>query len=471
MKKIVLGIVLGLVAATAAGPSAQQAAPAPVTATVVILRPTDHPPLPSDPSQIWMTPSRAQTTRTAALTALRPPSNSKLTATCAALPVLSGPLLRDHVLNEYVLYYKGLAELSANRTSDALRTFQSLSATAPEGYLLEAAALRQAECREALSDYPAAIEIYERLSKARTMEPDTILMRLGLAAQTTGDFDRAAKAFSRVYYEFPFSDLGPAASLALERLPNRPPLEPGSPRFQQELGRAEQLFSGKRYALARSAFEALKPLARGDDLELVNLRLAETDYFLKRLRVARDGVKPYIDGAKRQGEALFFYAVSLYGLGDRAEYFSVVRRLADDFPTQTWAEEALNNLATHFILDDQDDKADEVFREMFARFPSGRYAERAAWKIGWLSYRNRDYRTPFACSEGGGDVSAIGLSPAVALLVRRAYDAPLDAQADARSATAADHFNSYYGRLAFAHLDGRVSAASTRRSAGNHRCG
>src|SRR2546428_263939 len=103
---------------------------------------------------------------------------------------------------------------------------------------------------------------------------------------------------------------------------------------------------------------AKRQAAKGDEREIVQLRLAEADYFLKRPRNARDGVKPYIEKASRQGEALFFYAVATRELGDHAEYLRVVRRLVNEFPAQSWAEEALNNLATHYILQNEDESAD-----------------------------------------------------------------------------------------------------------------
>src|SRR5262249_17761959 len=153
------------------------------------------------------------------------------------------------------------------------------------------------------------------------------------------------EAFSRVVYEFPFSDLATAAATELENLPIGP-IVPGTNRYKLELGRAERLFGAKRYAQARPVFDTLRRAAQGDDRELVALRLAECDYFLKLTRNARDGVKPYIDKAARQGEALFFYAVATRELGDPAEYLHTVRRIVDELPTQSWAEEALNNLAT-----------------------------------------------------------------------------------------------------------------------------
>jgi soluble lytic murein transglycosylase len=459
MKTAVLAILCALIAPGPARPAAQQPPPAVAPASSITLRATDHPPLPADPAQFWMIPGRVHTTRTPALNAFAAAVKLEVDGNFSkALPALSQSLLRDHVLNEYVQYYKGLAELSAGRTADALRTFQTLAATPPAGYLMEAAALREAECREALGDYAAALAIYERLSNAKTTEADTVLLRLGMAAQASGDPDRALKAFSRVYYEFPFSDLASAAGLALDRLPNRPALGSGTTRYRLDLGRAEQLFGGRRYAQARNAFEALKPAAQGNDVELVNLRLAESDYFLKRVRPARDGVKPYIEKASRQGEALFFYAVASYDLGDRAEYFRIVRRVADEFPTQTWAEEGLNHLATHYIVNYEDAKADATFREMFERFPSGRYAERAAWKIGWLAYSNRDYPETIRVFErAAATFPRSDYRPPWLYWSARAYDAlQQTAQAEARyKLTATDYFNSYYGRLAVSHLDSR----------------
>ena len=212
--------------------------------------------------------------------------------------------------------------------SDARQTFQALAAKNPVGYLLEAAALREAECDEALNDQDAAMQVYERLSKTKSTAPDDVLMRFGRAAKAAGHPDKATEAYSRVVYEFPFSDLAPIAGGELESLPIAP-IAPGSNRFKLELGRAERLFGARRYAQARPVFEGLRATARDDDREVVQLRIAECDYFLKRTRNARDGVRPFIDTGARQGEALYFYAVATRELGGHDEYLRLVRRIVD----------------------------------------------------------------------------------------------------------------------------------------------
>src|SRR5262249_42589405 len=162
-----------------------------------------------------------------------------------------------------------------------------------------------------------------------------VLMRMGRAAKAVGNAEKANEAFTRLVYEFPFSDL---ATIASDELDNHAPIVPGSNRYKLELGRGERLFGAKRYAQARPIFETLHRPAQGDDRELVSLRIAECDYFLKHTRLAHDALRPYVEKASRQGEAIFFYAVSSRDLGEHSEYMRLVRRLVDEFSTQTWAE-------------------------------------------------------------------------------------------------------------------------------------
>jgi soluble lytic murein transglycosylase len=136
-----------------------------------------------------------------------------------------------------------------------------------------------------------------------------------------------------------------------------------------------------------------------------------------------------------------------------------VRRLVDDFSNQSWAEEALNNLATDYIQQDDDDKADETFREMWEKFPSGRYAERAAWKIGWRAYKNHDYaRTARTFESGAARFPRSDYRPAWVYWSGRAHEALNEtALAEARYTLAAtDYLNSYYGRLAVKRLNDRA---------------
>jgi soluble lytic murein transglycosylase len=426
-----------------------------------VLRPTNHPRPPSELWQFWLAPAKGASP-TLAMNELAAAVKLEVDGNFAkALPILSEPGVQQGTLGHYAQYYQGFAELRLGRPEDARRTFQTLASKNPVGFLVEAIALRDAEAADALGDQAAALAIYERLSKAKATAPDDVLLRLGRSARATGNTEKAIEAFSRIVYEFPFSDLAPIAGSELETLPIGP-IAPGTNRYKLELGRAERLFGARRYAQARIAFDGLRQAAQGDDRELVQLRLAECDYFQKRARAAREGVRPFVEKASRQGEALFFYAVASRELGDHAEYLRVVRRLVSDFPTQSWAEEALNNLATHHILLNDDQSADGVFRELYEKFPGGRYGERAAWKLGWWAYKNGRYaETVRVFESAAAQFPRSDYRPPWLYWSGRAHEALKEpALADARySLIAYDYLNSYYGRLALTRLEGRAPPA------------
>jgi len=441
---------------TFAGHLSAQSSPASPAAERPALRPTDHVRVPPDLSQLWLAPVKGRS---------RPAGFDEFAAAIKlqadgnvgkSLPLLSSPAMQRGLLAPYAEYYKGIAELKLIRPHEALATFQALQAKSLNGYLVEAAALREAEADETLGDQAAALAVYERLAATKTTAPDDVWMRVAKAARAVGDQEKARNAYARIYYEFPFSELATAAASELD---SGAPIAAGSNRYKLELGRAERLFGAKRYGPARTAFEAVKNASQGDDRELVSLRLAECDYFLKRARNARDGLRPYVEHASRQAEALFFYALSLGDLGDQDQYLKTIRRVVTEFPGQSWAEEALNNLGTHYIRVDEDEQADQTFRELYEKYPTSRHAERAAWKIGWRSYKAEQYRDVVRVFERAAvDFPRSDYRPAWVYWAGRAHEELGEAAPAQASFNVAvlDYLNSYYGRLAAKRLGPRV---------------
>ena len=425
-----------------------------------ILAPTNHPVLPSELSRLWLVPGKSNASAvTGAADFLAAMKVADKVDYAKALPLLTKAANAQGPLGDYAAYYAALAQLRLGRFTEARALLQQLLARRPVGYIAEAATLASAETAEALHDYDEALEIYERLAATKTTAPEDLLMRLGTAARSAGDNRKAAEAFGRVLYDFPLSGAAAQAQTLYAALPNVQPLTVGSQRYKLELGRGERLFGARRYADARKIYEALRPLAAGDDRELVELRLAESDYYQKRIRPARDALKPYTTQGSRKGEALFFYALASADLGDAAEFERAVREIVDDYPTESWAEEALNNKATRHIVADEDDEADAVFRELYDKYPRGSYAERAAWKAGWRAYRQeRPADTVRFFERAAADFPRSDYRPAWLYWAGRAHDRLKEpALADERyMLAAADYMNSYYGRLAVKRLDGRM---------------
>lgn len=425
----------------------------PPVETVSAPTPTIHPPVAREASHLWMAPSdadRASAASNPALihlhAALRLYAQEKYDQALARFLAAAAPKspLRDHAA-----YYAGVSELRLRRFEEARDRFSGLNDS--EGFLTEAAALGEAEAALGMRDYDGAVNIYERVLADKAIDEPAIWLSLATAALADNDRRRAADAYLRLYYEFPLSEHALQAEDPLQTMAEVQPIASGNTRYKLELGRGERLFRSKRYPEARTSFFRLKPHAEGDEAELVALRLAEVDYFQGRYRDAREALRPYLDNGARQAEARFFYLMSQRGLRDHDSFEQLAHALVRDVPDSSWAEDALDNLATHFIQEDREDHADLMLREMYSRFPRGRYAERAAWKVGWRAYRAGNMGDTIHFFESASiNFPRSDYRPAWLYWSGRARDAMGDsAGAIARYQLAvADYQNTYYGRLA-----------------------
>ena len=427
------------------------------------LAPTVHPALPENQSDLWLVPSDSD--RAARSTATYQPLTDAVARYNAgdyagALAFVSRPALASSPMGGYAAYYMGLAQLRLGQAADARRTLQSLLDRKPAGYLAAGAALAAGEAAEALADHAAATRFYEQLAADRSTVSEEVLSRLGRTALASGDRKTAAEAYVRLYYEFPLTDAATAAAPQIASLSD----QVQRTGYKADLGRAQMLFGARRYTEARAAFADLQRLAEGDDKELVDLRLAECDFNLKRYAAARDGVAPYLERASRKAEARFFHLSAIRELGDHEQYVTLTRALVSEFPDSSWAEEALNNLGTHYILTNEDELAASTFREAYEKFPSGGRAERAAWKYGWFAYKTGDYQETIRVFESAAaQFPRSDYRPSYLYWASRAHGRAGDAaQADARLRLVyTDYANSYYGRLAERQLSRRAGVSVT----------
>jgi soluble lytic murein transglycosylase len=432
------------------------------------LTPTEHSPLPTHPSHFWLVPERSTARGTSAVSdtpLARFARGVKLyndNDYAGALPLVSSPALATTTLADYARYYTALAQIGLERVDDAAATLESLATRKPSGYLSQAVALKRAELATTRKDPQKALDVLEALSREKTTAPESVLLQMGRAAQEAGDRDTAMATYLKLYFDFPLSADADLAKIELDLLEKN--VEMSAARFSQELGRSERLFSAKRYDQARDSFARLsgEESATGDNKELIALRIAECDYYLRRYRASRDALRPFLDGAKREAEARFFHLTATRALGDLDIYVTLARGLVNDFPKESWTEETLNNLASHYIIQNEDAEADLVFRELYEKFPQSRHAERAAWKIGWWAYKNGDQAEALKVFEAAAAaMPRADTRPAWLYWSARANETlgHRDAAIARYRLVATDYLNSYYGRLASKALDAQKEPA------------
>lgn len=410
------------------------------------LQPTIHAAVPENVDDFWFAPRPAD--RGAARNA--PLADAALAYAAgnyaASLVSARQAVAARGPLETYAQLYIGLSELRLAHAPEADKALEAVLARKPEGNLYVAAMLGRAEAAELRADHAGAADLYDKLSSHKSAAPDDVLTRLARASLAAGDRKRAAEAFQRVYYEFPLTEAASSARDALGSLQDFVVRD-----TQRDLGRGLILFGAKRYSEARSAFQDLQRLVTGDEREVVDLRIAECDYFLKRYAGARDGVQPYLEQASRKAEAKFFYLSALRGLGLPDQAVTLTRALVAEFPDSSWAGEALNNLGTQYIVTNQDDLAAQTFRELFDTFPDGPHGERSAWKYGWWAYTTGQYgETARVFEKAAAAFPRSDYRPPYLYWAARAREKMGDREtAQSRMRLVyADYMNSYYGRLA-----------------------
>ena len=413
------------------------------------LGPTEHPTLPKNESDLWLVPSasdRSARVGPAAISLAAAVRRYQDDDYAGALTTLSR-LPPSAALDDYIDYYTGLAQLRLEKYAEARKTFTAVLDRKPQGAVSLRAALAHGEAAEASGDYKGAVEIYQRLAESKGLVTDEVLSRLGRAALAADDRKAAAQAYVRLYYEFALTDAATAAASQLQSLQEHV-VKSG---YQPDLGRAAMLFGARRYAEARTAFQDLQRVAGGDDKELVDLRVAECDFYLRRYDSAREGARPYLERASRKAEARFFFLSALRELGSHDEYIAQTRSLVTDFPGDSWSEEALNNLGTHYIVTNEDEAAAQIFAELYQKFPTGSRAERAAWKSGWWSYRKGDYQNAVRTFESAASsFPRSDYRPSFLYWAGRAHGALGQGEVAAARFQLVfhDYGSSYYGRLA-----------------------
>jgi soluble lytic murein transglycosylase len=265
-----------------------------------------------------------------------------------------------------------------------------------------------------------------------------------------GQRERAVEAYVRLDREFPASEFAAHARAQAEALAAL--TGQVVPRvFAEELARAERLVATRAYGDARLALERIISITDAADRPLVDLRLASVNLTQKRYAKVLELAAPHKSQGEKQDEAGYLWAVAARRLGRAGDFVAETRRLATAFPDSRWSERALDELALHYIVQDADDEAAEVYRQIITQFPKGATAERAYWRYGWRQYRAGQLATAAQVfDQGAASFPRSDYRPAYLYWAGRAH-AQIGAVDVARarlSVAVSDYGNSYYGRLA-----------------------
>jgi len=293
------------------------------------------------------------------------------------------PLLAD-----YAGYWLAWAEFGRRNYAEALRALEPVWNCPIGSPLAGKAALLGARAHLESGNSQEAV----KLLKTRWEElpqPDGEFL-LGSAWEAAGQPARAAVAYQRVYYGYPASPQAREAGQALERLRRQLGNSYPPPLPQDMLQRADYWLRSRQYRAARAEYQALENQLGGRERELARVRWGAALYFDYDTRSAWEYLRS-LEPADPEADAerLYYLAECARRLDLETEMLSFVERLGRLYPNSPWRLKALISAGNRYLLDNQPEKYEPLYRACYENFPEDPEAAYCHWKVAWSLYLAR----------------------------------------------------------------------------------
>jgi soluble lytic murein transglycosylase len=263
-----------------------------------------------------------------------------------------------------------------------LRSLSLASPLAAKAALLEAKAL--IETGSAAAGVSLLREHYDELPQPAG---DCALAEGSAAAQ---DMPQAATYYNRVYHLYPLSDCATRAGAALEAL--RASMGSSYPAAapQQRLERGNRLLAAHQYPKARAEFSALAPELSGAERDLAAVGIGAADYLDKKTAAACRYLQSLdIASAEAGAERLYYLTECARTMDDNGAMLAAIQKMAKEYPGSPWRLKALLSAGNRFLLSNQPESYEPLYRACYESFPTVAEASYCHWKVTWSAYLQR----------------------------------------------------------------------------------
>jgi soluble lytic murein transglycosylase len=291
-------------------------------------------------------------------------------------------------LDDYVAYYLASADAELKDFAQVrkdLAPFANQTSPSPlQGRATVLAAKAATETGSAAEAIALLREHYEAIPQPAGD------FALAQAYQAANDLAQAAAYYQRVYYLYPLTEFSAQASRASEELRAAmgvayPPPMPG-----QMLERGSRLLAAREYAKARTEFSALVQVLGGAEREIASVRVGAADYLQMKTAQAYSYLRALeVTSPEADAERLYYIAECARRLNDDAAMLSAIQKMAREYPTSSWRLKALLSAGNRFLLANQPESYEPVYRACYEYFPTAPEAPYCHWKVTWQAYLRR----------------------------------------------------------------------------------
>jgi soluble lytic murein transglycosylase len=305
-----------------------------------------------------------------------------------AIPRLHDAKNRLPSLADYCAYYLAEALYGSEAPKDALEELDLLLHGSPASPLRRRAVFLAAKIlRENGQAEDAARLLRQNLSD---LPQPTGMQRLAASLEAAKDRISAAAYYQRVYYEYPTSPEAKDAESALSRLRRAlgrsyPPAMP-----QAMLGRVAALMKARQHLQARRELQELTRKLGGAERDLARVRLGVGRYLREHNTIAYRYLKSLkVSSPEADAERLYYLLACERRLDKDRDVIRTLGELRRKYPDSHWLLEGLVAAGNHYLVLNEPETYEPIYRACFESFPSERRAGYCHWKVTWSSYMQR----------------------------------------------------------------------------------
>jgi len=306
----------------------------------------------------------------------------------AAIEQLKPLLKRLPKLADYTAWFLATAEFGVQDYAVVPAALDPVWRQQPPSPLAARATLLAVQAFERSGDNDSATGLL-RKNYALLPQPQGDLA-MAVAFSAAGDDVSAAVYYQRVYYGYPASAEAAQAETASTRLRAQlgdryPPVMPDA-----MLGRAVKLLDNGQAARGRKELEALVPQLTGAERDAALVRIGVADYILNRTSVAhRYLAQLEVSSPDADAERLHYLLQCARRLKNQDEVNQTLDRLARLYPNSKWRLESLRASASHYLVENQLEAYEPIYRACYESFPKDPLAADCHWKVAWGHYLRR----------------------------------------------------------------------------------
>jgi soluble lytic murein transglycosylase len=294
----------------------------------------------------------------------------------------------DALLEQYVLFYTAQTEHLQGKNASAVQDFATLLKNYPDTVIKEQVLeayvpvtveiARPQEGLEALESYPLTVS-----------RPALLLVR-ARAYEAERKLVLATKDYQTLYYKHPLNDEAKDAALALPRL-NRE-LHSEFPYAGVELQdqRAQIFFDAHKWKEAHVEYEKLASILKdpaNPTRQRALIRAAESRQHPK--------AAPYLlakiatTDPEADAERLYYLSQAYRSEKNETQMLTCIEQVAEKYPESRWTEDALMAGGNYYWVGLDRARAGHYYERVLEKFPGGKNAYAAEWRIAWIAYLDR----------------------------------------------------------------------------------